>query len=42
MQEPAHPDAPAGMDEGQHIDAILLDFSKAFDKVPHECLAVKL
>jgi hypothetical protein len=24
------------------IDAILLDFSKAFDKVPHERLAVKL
>ena len=35
-------DLAAGMDEGQQIDAILLDFSKAFDKVPHERLAIKL
>ena len=35
-------DLAAGMDEGQQTDAILLDFSKAFDKVPHERLAVKL
>ena len=35
-------DLAAGMDEGQQIDAILPDFSKAFDKVPHERLAVKL
>ncbi|MFC1375539.1 MAG: reverse transcriptase family protein [gamma proteobacterium symbiont of Ctena orbiculata] len=32
----------AGMDEGQQIDAILLDFSKAFNKVPHERLAANL
>ena len=35
-------DLAAGMDEGQQIDAILLDFIKAFDKVPHERLAVNL
>jgi hypothetical protein len=28
--------------EGKQIDAILLDFSKAFDKVPHNRLLLKL
>ncbi len=31
-----------GIDAGQQIDAILLDFSKAFDKVPHQRLLEKL
>ena len=31
-----------GLSEGKQIDAILLDFSKAFDKVPHERLLYKL
>ena len=35
-------DLAAGLNNRQQIDAILLDFSKAFDKVPHERLAVKL
>ncbi|MEW8547255.1 MAG: hypothetical protein AB2693_27410 [Candidatus Thiodiazotropha sp.] len=35
-------DLAAGIDEGQQIDAILLYFRKAYDKVPHERLAVKL
>ena len=35
-------DLAAGIDAFQQIDAILLDFSKAFDKVPHERLAIKL
>ena len=35
-------DLASGLDEGQQIDAILLDFSKAFDKVPYERLAIKL
>ena len=35
-------DLAAGMNEGLQIDSILLDFSKAFNKVPHERLAVKL
>ena len=30
------------LDEGSPVDIIYLDFSKAFDKVPHERLAVKL
>ena len=33
-------DLAAGMDEGQQIDVILLDFSNAFDKVPHEVVSV--
>ena len=35
-------DLAAGLDRHQQIDAILLDFSKAFDKVPHKHLATKL
>ena len=30
------------MDEGHNVDAIYLDFAKAFDKVPHQRLLVKL
>ena len=29
------------LNEGGHIDAVLLDISKAFDKVPHHHLATK-
>ena len=32
----------AGLDRCQQTDAILLDFSKAFDKVSHQRLAAKL
>ena len=32
----------AGLDAGEQIDAVLLDFSKAFDKVPHERLLIRL
>ena len=32
----------AGLNNKQQIDAILLDFSKAFDKVPHRRLSAKL
>ena len=35
-------DLAAGLDRHQQIDVILLDFSKAFDKVPHQRLATKL
>ena len=31
-----------GLDEKQQIDAVLLDFSGAFDKVPHQRLLLKL
>ena len=31
-----------GLDRRHQVDAILLDFSKGFDKVPHQPLAVKL
>jgi hypothetical protein len=31
-----------GMSDGHQIDAILLDFAKAFDKVPHQRLLYKL
>ena len=30
------------LDNKMNIDAILLDFAKAFDKVPHTCLLSKL
>ena len=30
------------LDNGDQIDVILLDFQKAFEKVPHEKLLVKL
>ena len=35
-------DLTVGLDRHQQIDAILLDFSKAFDKVPHKRLTAKL
>ncbi len=35
-------DLAKGIDVGQQINAILLDFSKAFDKVPHQRLLEKL
>ena len=35
-------DLAAGLDRHRQIDVILLDFSKAFDKVPHQRLAAKL
>jgi len=35
-------DLVTGLDKSQQIDAILLDFSKAFDKVPHQRLLLKL
>ena len=35
-------DLTSGLDKRQQIDAILLDFSKAFDKVAHRRLATKL
>ena len=35
-------DLAKGLDDRQQIDAMLLDFSKAFDKVPHQRLLLKL
>ena len=35
-------DLTKGLDDRQQIDAELLDFSKAFDKVPHQRLPLKL
>ena len=35
-------DLAVGLDRQQQLDAILLDFSQAFDKVPHHRQAVKL
>ena len=35
-------DISANLDEGEQIDAVLLDFSKAFDMVPHQRLLLKL
>ena len=35
-------DISANQDEGEQIDAVLLDFSKAFAKVPHQRLLLKL
>ena len=35
-------DLASGLNDRQQIDAILLDFSKAFDKVPHQRLLLKL
>ena len=35
-------DLAKGLNDRQQIDAVLLDFSKAFDKVPHRRLATKL
>jgi hypothetical protein len=39
---PTIQDLASGIDSSTQIDAILLDFSKAFDKVSHERLAEKL
>jgi len=35
-------DLSKGLNQKEQIDAILLDFSKAFDKVPHHRLAMKM
>ena len=35
-------DLARGLNDKQQIDAILLDFSKAFDRVPHQRLLLKL
>ncbi|MEW8489873.1 MAG: reverse transcriptase family protein, partial [Candidatus Thiodiazotropha endolucinida] len=35
-------DLAQGLEEGEQIDAVLLDFSKTFDKVPHQRLLLKL
>ena len=35
-------DLAKGLNDKQQIDAVLLDFSKAFDKVSHRRLAIKL
>ena len=35
-------DLDSGMSDGHQIDAILLGFAKAFDKVPHQRLLYKL
>ena len=35
-------DLASGLDNSQQIDAILFDFSKAFDKVPHQMPLIKL
>ena len=35
-------DLVSAMEENEQIDTILLDFSKAFDKVSHQRLAIKL
>ena len=35
-------DLAKGLNDRQQIDAVLLDFRKAFDKVPHRRLATKL
>jgi hypothetical protein len=35
-------DIAKSMNAGEQMDTILLDFSKAFDKVPHQRLLLKL
>ena len=35
-------DLAKGLNDGEQIDAVLLDFSKEFDKVPHQRLLEKL
>ena len=35
-------DLAKNLSEGKQIDAVVLDFSKAFDKVPHQRLLLKL
>ena len=37
-----HPRPSSGLEDGEQIDAILLDFSKAFDKVTHQRLLLHL
>lgn len=34
--------SPRELKKGEQLDVILLDFSKAFDKVPHQCLLYKI
>ena len=42
MLDTAYSDLSRGLNEKQEVDAILLDFSKAFDKVPHQRILLKL
>ena len=35
-------DLASAMEENEQINAILLNFSKAFDKVSHQCIDIKL
>jgi len=35
-------DLTMGLNNGKQVDVLFLDFSKAFDKVSHQCLLLKL